>query len=433
MQGAEMDVSQQDASSKDKESIKTRFPNFGKKKRELEEFRDMAWNCVNCNYCQEMWSWDVKSADHSYICPSFAKDRYYAFSARGRSQITRALLEGDFNPADSKRLIDIAFRCTCCGACEMNCLRLMEREPEKMIEALRAYLLERGMLPSHLKAFQQSTMKYDNPFGSLKEDRLKWTEDLGFKIKDLTKEKGEVLLFVGCMYALETRLHKVVKAFAEILNIAGVDFGFLGAEEKCCGIEQFRIGDRGIYEELASDNIKTFNELGIKTLVAACPHCYYSFKSYYPEDGEMNFEVLHFTQYLDRLIKEGKLKLNKLPSQVVTYSDPCNLGRFAGIYNSPREILKAIPNVELREMERNHDQAWCCGAGAGVLTAYPDLATWTAVERVKEAEEIEASTLVTACPWCEYNLESGIEVRKSKLELLDISELVLKSIKEGKG
>jgi Fe-S oxidoreductase len=427
-----MGLNKPSRSSKDKEGIKTRFRDMGKKKRELEEFREMAWNCVNCNYCQEMWSWDVKSADYSYICPSFAKDRYFAYSARGRSQIIRALLEGDFNPTDSKKLIDIAYRCTLCGACEMNCMRLVEREPEKMIEALRAYLLERSMVTSPLKAFLESTVKYDNPFSALKEERVKWTEDLEFKIKDLTKEKGEVLLFVGCMYSLETRLHKVVKAFAEILNIAGVDFGFLGAEEKCCGIEQFRIGDRGIYEELANENIKTFNKLGIKTLVAACPHCYYSFKSYYPEEGRMNFEVLHFTQYLERLIKEGKIKLNELPRQVVTYSDPCNLGRYAGIYDSPREILKAIPKIELREMERNRDQAWCCGAGGGVLTAYPDLATWTAEERVKEAEATGASTFITACPWCEYNLESGIELRKSRLELLDIAEVVLKSIKGGK-
>jgi Fe-S oxidoreductase len=415
--------------SKAKE-YKTRFPKpagFGT----LEDYRKMTWDCVNCNYCQEMWSWDVKSAEFSYICPSFTRYRFHAYSARGRNQIARALLEGDFSYEDSERLADIAYRCTCGGACEINCLRLMEREPEKIIEALRAELVERGIvLPEH-KAYLESTLKYYNPLGVPKEERLKWTEDLGFKIKDLTKVKAEVLLFTGCMYPLEPRVRDTTKAFARILNAAGVDFGFLGAEEKCCGIVQFQIGDRGIFGELAEENIKTFNGLGIKTLVTPCPHCYYAFKSYYPKVGEMNFEVLHFTQYLKRLIDEGKVKLKELPRQIVTYSDPCSLGRWAGVYEAPREILKAIKGVELREMERSYDQAWCCGAGGGVLAAYPDFATWTAGELVKEAEASGAHILTTACPWCEYNLESGIEVRKSTLGLFDIAEIVLKSIKGG--
>ena len=410
---------------------KTRFPKpeeFGT----LEEYRQMAWDCVNCNYCQEMWSWDVKSVEFSAICPSWSKYRFFGYSARGRSQIIRGLLEGDFDYEDSERLADIAYRCTCCGACEINCLRLMERHPGKMIEALRSELVEKGMvLPEH-NAYFQSTMKYGNPFSVPKEERARWTEDLGFEIKDLTTEKGEVLLYLGCMYSLETRVKETPKTVARILNATGVDFGFLGTEEKCCGMEQFRIGERGMFEELAKENIKRFNALGIKTLVTPCPHCYYSFKSHYPIVGEMNFEILHFTQYLKRLMDEGKIKLNELPGQLLTYSDPCNLGRWGGEYEAPREILKSIKGVELREMERSHDQAWCCGAGGGVLAAYPDFATWTAGERIKEAEKSGVSALVAACPWCEYNLESGIDVNKSGIELLDIAEMVWRSMEGGK-
>ncbi len=409
---------------------KPRFPKlkgFGA----LEDYRAMAWNCVNCNYCQEMWSWDAKSAEFSYICPMFAKHRFFAYSARGISQIIRALLEGDFVIKDSKKIADIAYRCTCCGACEINCLRLNERHPEEMIEALRAELVEKSIvLPEH-KAYLESTLKYGNPFSALPEERLKWTEDLEFAIKDLTKEKADVLLFTGSMYALEPRVRERIKVFAKILNAAGIDFGFLGAKEKCCGMLQLQIGERGIFEELAEENIKTFNGLGIKTLVTPDPHSYHAFTSHYPKLGEMNFEVLHFTQYLKRLIDEGKIKLKELPRQIVTYSDPCSLGRWAGEYEAPREILKAIKGIELREMERNHDQAWCCGAGGGVLAAYPDQAIWSAVERVKEAEATGASVLATACPWCEDNLESGIEVRKSKMKLLDVAEIVWKSMKGG--
>ena len=421
-------------SNKSKKSLmeyKTRFPEpegFGV----LEDYRIMSWECVNCNYCQEMWSWDAKSAEFHYLCPMFTKYKFFAYSGRGISQIARALLEGDFAIEDSERLAEIVYRCSCCGACEMACLRLMERHPEKILEALRAELIEMGIVQPEHQSYLESTIKYGNPFGALPEERVKWTEDLGFTIKDINQEKAEVLLYTECMYALEPRVRERVKVFAKILNTAGADFGYLGAREKCSGMLQFQIGERGIFEELAKENIKTFNKLGIKTLVTPDPHSYYSFKSYYPKVGEMNFEILHFTQYLKRLIDQEKIELKELPHQVVTYSDPCNLGRWAGEYEAPREILKAIPGVELREMERNYDQAWCCGAGGGVLAAYPDLATWSAAERVKEAETTGASVLATACPWCEYNLESGIEVRKSKMELLDVAEIVWRSMKGGK-
>ena len=415
---------------KNSKQYTTRFPEpegFGS----IEDYRQMAWECVNCNYCQEMWSWDVKSSEFSYICPSWARHKFFAYSARGRSQIIRALLEGDFDYEDSERMLDIAYRCTCCGACEINCLRLMERHPEKMIEALRAELVERAeVLPEH-KAYLESTTKHDNPFDVPKRERLTWTEDLDFDIKDLREEKGEVLLYVGCMYSLETRVRNTTSVFARILNAAGVDFGFLGAEEKCCGMVQMRIGERGLFEMLAEKNIEAFNNLGIKTLITPCPHCYYSFKSYYPKLGKLNFEVLHFTQYVKRLVDEGKIKLKEIPRQTVTYSDPCNLGRWAGVYETPREILKAIKGVDLREMERNRDQTWCCGAGGGVLAAYPDLATWTAGERVKEAEATGAFALAAACPWCEYNFETGIEDRKSRMELFDVAEIVYKSMRGG--
>jgi len=285
------------------------------------------------------------------------------------------------------------------------------------------------VVPEH-QAYLESTLKHNNPFDVPKKERLRWTEDLDFKIKDLTKESGEVLLYLGCMYSLESRIRDTTKVFAQILHAAGIDFGIVGVEEKCCGSEQLRIGERGLFEILAKDNIKTFNGLGIKTLVTPCPHGYYAFKDCYPEAGKLNFEVLHFTQYLKRLIDNGKIELQEVPSQVVTYSDPCNLGRWAGEYEAPRSVLKSIKGIELREMERNRDQAWCCGAGGGVLAAYPDFATWTAEERVAEAEDSGSSVLVAACPWCEYNLEDGIENRKSKMELSNIAETVFKAMKK---
>jgi len=372
----------------------------------------------------------MKSWRFSELCPSSAHYKFDAYSAQGRMDISRALIEGDMDYEDSERLIDIAYRCTSCGACQINCMRLQEKQPAEVIEALRAELVERGMVVSEHRAYLESTLKYGNPFEVPKKERLRWMEGLEFEVKDLTKESGEVLLYLGCMYSLESRLRDTTKVFAQILDIAGIDFGILGAEERCCGSEQLRIGERGLFEALAEENIKRFNGLGIKTLVTPCPHGYYTFKFRYSKVGELNFEVLHFSQYLKWLIDNGRIELGEVSSQVVTYSDPCNLGRWAGEYEAPREVLKGVRGIEFREMERNRDQAWCCGAGGGVLAAYPDFATWTAEERVAEAESSGCSVLVTACPWCEYNLEDGIERRRSKIKLFNIAEIVFQAMKK---
>jgi len=396
----------------------------------LKDYRVQTWNCVRCGNCKTVFPWYIKNSQFYQVCPSGARYKFDAYYAQGKMDISRALIEGDMDYKDSPRLVDIAYKCTLCGACQTNCLRLQEKEPAKVIEALRAELVERGMVAPEHKAYLESTLKHYNPFEVPKKERLSWAEGLGFRIKDLTREKGEVLLYLGCMYSLETRLRDTARVFAQILHAAGVDFGILGAEEKCCGSEQLRIGERGLFETLAEDNIKTFNELGIKTLVTPCPHGYYVFKFRYPEAGKLNFEVFHFTQYLKQLVDGRKVELQEAPPQVVTYSDPCNLGRWAGEYEAPRSVLKSIKGLEVREMERNRDQGWCCGAGGGVLAAYPDFATWSAEERVREAESSGSSILAAACPWCEYNFKAGLENRKSKVELFDVAELVYKSMKK---
>jgi Fe-S oxidoreductase len=400
------------------------------RRKNLEEYREHVWACGRCNYCQNVHAWQLKSSRFNQICPSFFEKRFAAYSGMGRIHIARALLEGEFDYDESPLLEDIMYRCTLCGACEVHCRPVLGREPAGVIEAIRAELVERGkLLPEHQK-YLESTTKYSNPFEVPKKERLRWTEDIEFKVKDLTKAQGEVLLYVGCMYSLEPRVRDTAKVFAQILHAAGVDFGFLGAEEKCCGSEQLRIGERGLFEMVAKENIKTFNSLGIKTLVASCPHCYYALKFCYPEVGELNFEILHFSQYLKRLIDDKKIELQEVPHQIITYSDPCNLGRWGGEYEAPREILSSIKGIELRELERNRDEAWCCGAGGGVLTAFPSLAASSAQERVAEAESSGASILATACPWCEYNLRDGIENRKATMELSDIAEIVFKSMKK---
>jgi len=401
--------------------------------KELEEYRKEVWHCNRCNMCKEVFGWYMKSAEFSDICSSFAFNKYDTYSSQGKMHITRALIEEEMDWEDSEKLLHIIYSCDMCGGCTINCLRIMENNPLEVFRALRARAVEKGLaLPQHKRLFE-STIKYDNPLGAPKDERLKWTEGLDFKIKNLPQEHADILLFTGCMYPLETTVRDTLKAIARVLKTSGVDFGFLGANEKCCGGMQLLMGEVGMFEQLAKDNIKTFNELGIKTLVTPCAHCYNTFVNEYTEVGELHFEVLHLIQYLDRLIEEGKIKPGKLPREIVTYHDPCDLGRKSGVYDTPRKVLNAIGGVELREMERVKDQTWCCGAGGGLLEAYPTQSIWAAEQRIKEARVTTgADTLVTACPWCEYSLKNAVEKTGAKIRINDISEIVQRALeKEG--
>ena len=400
--------------------------------RELEDYREEVWHCNRCNMCKEVFGWYMKSNEFSDICPSFAYHKWDTYSAQGKMHIARALIDKEIDWKDSALLSQIIFSCEMCGGCTIECLRIMENSPLEVFRALRARALEEGLVPTAHKRFYESTTKYGNPLAAPKEERLKWTDGLGFKIKTLPRERATVLLSTGCMYEIEPRVRDTLKTTAQVLRAGGVDFGFLGADEMCCGGIQLLMGERGMFEQLAADNIKMFNKLGIKTLVTPCAHCYNTFVNEYVEVGELNFEVLHTVQLFDRLIAKGKIKLGELPREVVTYHDPCDLGRKSGVYDTPRQLLGAIKGLELREMERIKDQTWCCGAGGGLLEAYPDQAAWTARERIKEAKATTgAETLVTACPWCEYSFKNAVEAMGARMKINNIAEIIQRASKQG--
>ena len=398
--------------------------------KELEDYRDEVWHCNRCNMCKEVFGWYMKSNEFSDICSAFAFRKWDAYSAQGKMHIARALIDEEMGWEDSALLPQIIFSCDMCGGCTVNALRIMEESPLEVFRALRARALEKGLTPTTHKRFYESTMKYGNPLAAPREERLTWTKGLGFEIKTLPKEHAAVLLYTGCQYELESTVRDTLKTIAQVLRAGGVDFGFLGADEKCCGGMQLLMGETGMFEQLAKDNIRTFNELGIETLVTPCAHCYNTFVNEYVELGEMNFEVLHAVHLFDRLIAAGKIELGEVPREVMTYHDPCDLGRKSGEYDTPRQLLNAIKGVELREMERMKDQTWCCGAGGGLLEAYPDQAAWAARERIKEARATTgAETLVTACPWCEYSLKNAVEAIGAKIKISDIAEIIQRASK----
>jgi heterodisulfide reductase subunit D len=203
----------------------------------------------------------------------------------------------------------------------------------------------------------------------------------------------------------------------------------LSPEEWCCGSPALRVGKRELFAEIAKHNSEAIKKAGIKRIVTSCAGCYRTLKIDYPEFvGKLPVEIVHTSELLANLIKDGRLKLKGVISETVTYHDPCHLGRHCGVYEPPRDVLKSIQGITYVELPRNRQSAWCCGAGGGVKSGYPDFALWTAKDRLKEVEVAGAKALVSTCPFCATNFKDTIKDTTSKLKFYDLTELVLKAL-----
>jgi len=416
----------------------------------LEKYRWDLVNCERCSMCKWVHPWRVNSKERAPLCPSMQKYKYDAYSAQGRFDLARALLEGEIEL--TPKVLEVIYTCTLCGACDVTCKFSRDMEPLEILHELREYVVKegKGPLPGHMPAVE-SIRKNNNPWLQPSTRRAHWARKL--KLKDLNKEKAEVLYFAGCTYSYNANLQQVAQATVRIMQEAGIDVGILGNNEICCASPVLKVGMNDLFHEIASKNIKMFNDLGIKKIVTSCAGCYGVFQSQYPAVGEMNFEVLHSPEIIDQLIQNNKLTFNKSIPMKVTWHDPCHSGRGGekqnlwegerikwglsdpprqrnfgaqGVYDAPRSILKAIPGVELIEMERIREFSWCCGAGGGVKSAFPEFALESALERIDEAKATGAEALVTSCPWCESNLSDAIIADGSGLKLFSLVELVEK-------
>ncbi|MEM2648764.1 MAG: (Fe-S)-binding protein [Candidatus Bathyarchaeia archaeon] len=393
----------------------------------LEDYRRQVWNCYRCSSGEYVSLWEMKSKRFSKICPSVTRFLWDIYACHGKMDCARALIDGKLQWNDT--LIDAIYKCTLCAACDVRCKRAGVINVLEVLEELRAKCVEDGFLkiPAHRKTLE-SLKRYGNPFGvAERQQRIVWAQELEFNVKIMPKEKAPVLLYVGSMYALEPIVRETIKSIARVLKMAEVNFGLI-ENEIDDGLYALQLGERGLFEEIAEKNIKIFNDLGIQTLITPDPHAYNAFKRYYPKIGKIEAKVLHVTEYLQELIECGKIKLKaSFNGLTITYHDPCNLGRVCGLYEPPRKIIESLRGVEFNEMERIKNNAWCCGAGGGVMAAYPEFMAWTANERIEEAESTGSSILVTSCPWCEYTFKTAVEAKKSHLGVYNIIELLEKA------
>jgi len=316
------------------------------------------------------------------------------------------------------------WRCTSCKTCVDRCPRGVDQIHAGV--ALRKLAAEYDVYPGNVAPISKvvaSLTSEGNSLGGDREQRAEWAKGLAVKPY---AEGMELLYFTGCYLSYDPRMRKVAAATAALLNKAGVDFGILGSKESCCGESIRKTGNEELFKRLAKENIKAFIDQGVKKVLVSSPHCYHSFKNEYPE-FMVNFEVVFISQYLGELVKAGRLKLTKEYSRKVTYHDPCYLGRHNGLYDEPRELLKMVPGLELREMADSREKSLCCGGGAGRIWMETPKEDRFSDLRLGQAVRSGAEVLATSCPYCITNFtDSSLDLPEGEaMEVKDITEILL--------
>ena len=317
--------------------------------------------------------------------------------------------------------------CTTCGACMEVCPVFIEHIPR--IVDMRRYLVEmKANFPEELLSFFENIEQRSNPWGIAPAERIKWAS--GADVKPFESGKTEYLLFIGCYGAFDARSRRVTLALSRILNASGISWGILGKDEMCCGDSLRRLGNEFVFDSMARDNIKMFQEKGVKKIIVQCPHCYNTLKNDYRQYGA-ELEVIHHTELINTLIQEGKLKLNGTKNLgKVVFHDSCYLGRYNLIYDAPRRALAMATGQHPAEMERRYSKSFCCGAGGGRMWLEESAGKRINVARVEEALQEDPDAICVCCPYCMTMFEDGLKDKgvDTEVQVLDLAEIVDKAL-----
>ena len=399
----------------------------------VADFDHLSWkqildgySCTECGRC-------------SSVCPAATtgkklSPREIIVNIRQRTQDKAPLIlskADDANEVYQKTLIhnyikdEELWACTTCMACVTECPVTIEHV-DAIVDMRRNLVLSESNFPAELNAVFKNIETNFTPWAFNANDRANWAE--GLNIKTMAEDPNtEYLFWVGCAGSFDTRYQKVSKAFAQLMQIANVDFRILGAEEKCNGDTARRLGNEYLAQMLMQENVDTLNNYGVKKIVTGCPHCYNSIKNEFPQFGG-NYEVLHHSELIHQFLNEGKIKLTtEEQKSKITYHDSCYLGRYNNIYSSPRDPLKMINGVQLTEMKRNLDKGFCCGAGGGRMFLEEVEGTRINNNRAEEAVSTGAEIIASACPFCLTMLSDGLKTleKNEEVETKDIAEIIL--------
>ena len=387
-----------------------------------------------CTRCGECVSWcPVYTVNEDLGNTALTRvDEFRRLIAHQHGLAAQVLGPGPLGPDEAEPLARRLYACSTCGQCREVCPAGIDTV--ELWESLRHSVVRAGVGPLESQSpLIKSVKAYNNPWGQPRSAREKWAKKaarqglIGQVPKKIRKKPAPVLYFVGCTAAYDMTIREVAVNTIRVLARAGVDFGILGNEELCCGSVLLRMGEPE-FDRIARENIELFNGLGVETLVTSCSGCFKTIKQDYPRIDALGFEVLHMTEYMARLLAEGRLPLERRVEARVTYHDPCHLGRANRLFEAPRELLRAIPGVELVEMERIREFSRCCGAGGGLKAGFPEIQAETSSLRVADAEATGATELVTACPFCYQALKGAIAQRGSALRMRDVTEMVVAAL-----
>ncbi len=378
-------------------------------KEELKkQFYEEVAKCNHCGFCLAH-------------CPVYTvKGREWA-TPRGKNALIKALIEDkiDWTPEIEATL----FRCTGCRLCTQTCFPAVETN--QGVLAGRECLVARKQYPKIVDRVVQALENNFNISDEPNEDRGSWVDFMKNAPAHMyQKDTAKVLYFVGCVASFFPLVQKIPQTFAQTLERSQVDFATLGGEEWCCGFPLIQMGMPDKMEKLVDHNLEKVRQMGAETIVFACPSCYHTWKEKYPTDREM----LHSTQYLERLVQEGKIQFKAPFKKKVTYHDPCDLGRTSKVFDPPRNILNAIPGLELREMANNRQLCICCGGGGDLEMIDPDLSAAIAERKIREIEQTGAEVLVTSCQQCIRTISGYARKRDIDLKVMDVTEVVLEAM-----
>jgi len=429
----------------------------------LEDYKVDCMRCEKDSVCKFVPLMLHKSQKYSEVCPSIKRFNFHTFSGAGRLFEALGFLRGRHDYSDE--LVNFIYSCQVCGGCDIACKAVRDIEVLETIIERRIRAVEDGQFPAAVMEIVESMKNENNAVLESKAERGGWAE--GLDVKDLTKEKAEICFHAGCRYSYDKELWPTIRGAIQLLRKAGADIGIFGREESCCGGRIYEMGFQGEFVTFKDSNLDAWKNAGVRTVLTACSDCYACFKAWYSR-FDNHVEVYHITEYVHKLISEGKIRFTKEVPLHITYHDPCHLGRLSeayqysspgkpyimderplpevkciscvyetpkpwrrganGIYDQPREIISSIPGIRFTEMERIKSWAFCCGAGGGVSVSNPDYARSTALSRIEEARDTGAEALVTACPWCIRNFRDAMNGDGHGIEVHDIIDLVLRAL-----
>jgi Fe-S oxidoreductase len=402
---------------------------------------DISWKglldmstCTECGRCQSQCpAWHTQKPLSPKLLIMAMRDHALAKIGSEKASATKIVGNAHENAISG----DVLWSCTTCGACVEECPVDIEHV-DHIVNMRRFQVLVESEFPTELGNTFRNLEKSGNPWGANRVDRDAWIKEVDFPITAIDSvipEDIEYLFWVGCAGAYEERAKKTTKAVAELLYISGVTFGVLGKRETCTGDPARRSGNEFLYQILSRENIETLQETfgtrGVKKVVVTCPHCFTTIGRDYKQQG-FELQMVHHTQLLNQLVKEGKLKPeapNKVDTKKLTYHDPCYLGRHNQIYQPPRELLESS-GVEVSEMPRNKERSFCCGAGGGRMWMEEKIGERINLNRVDEAIATGAEEVAVGCPFCRVMVSDGMVAKNSSVEVLDVAQVMLRSVKK---